>query len=212
VRRDACACTIFYVGLTSLAGRAILRTGMRKREKERRGDFDCGSRLRGFYGLLTVPALAARVILICIAPLHYPHKDPGVRRQSNLRDARSPLRYGEYGLLPVLCRHSPSRLSCWRLRTLSEISYMSIIDVICASVERAELPSKNFDASTRRLSLSLSLSCIFKKNLFYFSIIFLFIMTVMTAMTCVSPSLSYLLARPLFSLAFPVILLLVNAR
>jgi len=86
--------SVFYAGLTSLAGRAVLRTGTR--EKERCGDFDCGSRLRGFYGLLTVPALAARVILICIAPLHYPHKEPGVRRQSNLRDARSRLRYGEY--------------------------------------------------------------------------------------------------------------------
>jgi len=32
-----------------------------------RSDLGCRSRLRGFYGLLMVPALAVRVILICIA-------------------------------------------------------------------------------------------------------------------------------------------------
>lgn len=40
-----------------------------------RADFDCRSRLRRFYGLLTVLVLAARVILICIASLHYSRKD-----------------------------------------------------------------------------------------------------------------------------------------
>lgn len=76
--------SVLYAGMTSpLHSYALECT----REMVR-ADFDCRSRLRGFYGLLTVPALAARVTFICLPSctlphpllrplsLHYPHKDP----------------------------------------------------------------------------------------------------------------------------------------
>lgn len=55
-----------------------------------RVDFDCRSRLRGFYGLLTVPALAAGVILICVPPCIIPIK---IRRSAPVQFARRTLSF-----------------------------------------------------------------------------------------------------------------------
>lgn len=81
-----------------------------------RADFDCRSRLRGFYGLLTVPALVAWVILICIDLRIIPLK---IKRSAPVQFARRVLSIWLGSLTIEYCFEN--RLMCWYLCVITII-------------------------------------------------------------------------------------------